>query len=183
MESKMIFSGFGGQGVLLAGQLIAEAGMHKGKNVTWMPSYGPAMRGGAANCSVVVSDDVIGTPIILDPDVLVAMNIPSLELFKDRVVSGGCIIYNSSLISEPPTRTDVTIIPLPCNDIAAELNAPKTVNMPIIGAVMEVTKLFTKDEIKEAMVHKFGEKKMHLIDVNLEAITRGENIVKELESK
>ena len=181
MESRMIFAGFGGQGVLLAGQLIAEAGMHRGQNVTWMPSYGPEMRGGAANCSVVLSDDTIGTPVITDPDLIVAMNIPSLELLEKTVVPGGTIIYNSSLISNPPTRTDVKVVALPCNDIANSLNAPKTVNMPILGAVMAATGMVTIEELKQAMIEKFGdsEAKKKMIDINIEAIKLGEAAVKE----
>jgi len=173
MEYNMIFAGFGGQGVLLAGQLVAEAGMNKGKNVTWMPSYGPEMRGGFANCSVVVSDEVIGTPIVSNPDILIAMNQPSLDLFGPRVASGGTIVYNSSLCKEAPIRDDVTIVPLPCNEMAASLEQPKAVNMPILGAVMEITNFFNIDDIKAVMTEKFGEKRPHLIDVNLQAIELG----------
>ena len=173
MESKMIFAGFGGQGVLLAGQLIAEAGMQNGKNVTWMPAYGPEMRGGSANCSVVVSQSLIGTPIILNPDLLVAMNKPSLELFGPKVVAGGCIIYNSSLIDTPPARDDVTIIPIPCNEIAQELGQPKVVNMPILGAVIQATKSVTIEDLEKAMNEKFGEAKKKMIETNLVAINKG----------
>lgn len=180
MEDKMIFAGFGGQGVLLAGQLIAEAGMKNDKNVTWMPSYGPEMRGGSANCSVVVSDEPIGAPIIVEPDLLVAMNIPSLELFQDRVKSGGYIIYNSSLINQPPTRKDVKIIPLPCNEIANELGVPKVVNMPILGAVVALTNIVSVDILKEVMLEKFGENKKQLIELNMEAIKKGQEVVDKL---
>jgi len=173
MEHRMIFAGFGGQGILLAGQLVAEVGMTNGKNVTWMPSYGPAMRGGFANCSVIVSDDIIGTPIIAHPDLLIAMNQPSMDLFGPKVVSGGHIIYNSSLIKDIPKRDDVTFIPLPCNEIAASLDQPKAANMPIIGAVMEITKLFTVTDIEKTMINRFGESKAHLIEVNLQAIKAG----------
>ena len=177
MEHRMIFAGFGGQGILLAGQLVAEVGMMNGKNVTWMPSYGPEMRGGFANCSVIVSDDMIGTPIIEHPDFLVAMNQPSMDLFGPKVVSGGYIVYNSSLIKEAPKRDDVTFIPLPCNEIATSLNQPKAANMPIIGAIMDITKLFTVADIKKTMISRFGESKAHLIDVNLQAIEAGRQVV------
>jgi len=173
MEHRMIFAGFGGQGILLAGQLVAEVGMINGKNVTWMPSYGPAMRGGFANCSVVVSDDVIGTPIIANPDLLIAMNQPSMDLFGPKVTPGGHIIYNSSLVKNTPTREDVTFISLPCNEIAASLDQPKAANMPIIGAIMELTKLFTLADIEKTMIDKFGENRSHLIEVNLKAIEQG----------
>ncbi|MDR1781508.1 MAG: 2-oxoacid:acceptor oxidoreductase family protein [Bacilli bacterium] len=179
METKMIFAGFGGQGVLLAGQLIAEAGMQKGKNVSWMPSYGPEMRGGTANCSVVISDDIIGTPIILDPQILVAMNKPSLESMQNMVVENGTIIYNSSLIKKDEINkiNGINYIGLPCSEIALELGNPKVQNMPIIGAVMEVTKSFNEDDIKKAMLSKFGETKAKMIDLNMEAVAKGKETV------
>ena len=173
MERRMIFAGFGGQGILLAGQLVAEVGMNNGKNVTWMPSYGPEMRGGFANCSVIVSDEIIGTPIIALPDLLVAMNQPSMDLFGPRVVPGGHIVYNSSLIKNVPERDDVTFIPLACNEIAASLNQPRAANMPVIGAVMELTKLFTIADMEKTMTDKFGENRAHLIEANLKAIEEG----------
>jgi len=173
MEKRMIFAGFGGQGILLAGQLVAEVGMNNGKNVTWMPSYGPEMRGGFANCSVIVSDEIIGTPIIAQPDLLVAMNQPSMDLFGPRVVPGGYVVYNSSLIKNIPQRDDVTFIPLPCNEIAASLNQPRAANMPVIGAVMEITKLFTIADMEKTMADKFGGNRAHLIEANLKAIEEG----------
>lgn len=179
MEYNMIFSGFGGQGVLLAGQLIAEAGMKNNKNVSWMPSYGPEMRGGVANCSVVVSDDPIGAPIISSPDILVAMNKPSVDAFINKVKPGGYLIYNSSLISEKPIRDDINIIALPANDIASELGVAKVANMPIIGVVLKLVDFFSKDDIAQVMLKKFGESKKSLIDLNLKAIDMGADIVKE----
>lgn len=178
MEYNMIFSGFGGQGVLLAGQLIAEAGMTNNKNVSWMPAYGPEMRGGVANCSVVVSDEEIGAPIISNPDILVAMNQPSVDAFIDKVKPGGYLVYNSSLIKEVPVRDDIKIIALPANDIAAELGVAKVANMPIIGVVLKLVDFFTKDDISKVMMKKFGEKKAALIDLNLKAIDMGADIVK-----
>lgn len=178
MEYNMIFSGFGGQGVLLAGQLIAEAGMTNNKNVSWMPAYGPEMRGGVANCSVVVSDEEIGAPIISNPDILVAMNQPSVDAFIDKVKPGGYLVYNSSLIKEVPVRDDIKIIALPANDIAAELGVAKVANMTIIGVVLKLVDFFTKDDISKVMMKKFGEKKAALIDLNLKAIDMGADIVK-----
>ena len=177
MEKRMIFAGFGGQGILLAGQLVAEVGMNNGKNVTWMPSYGPEMRGGFANCSVIVSDEGIGTPIIAQPDLLVVMNQPSMDLFGPKVMSGGHIVYNSSLIKNMLERDDVTFIPLPCNEIAANLNQPKAANMPVIGAVMEITKLFTVADMEKVMMDKFGANKVHLIEANLKAIEAGRQVL------
>ena len=180
MEYNMIFSGFGGQGVLLAGQLVAEAGMKNDKNVSWMPSYGPEMRGGAANCSVIVSDDAIGAPIIANPDILVAMNKPSLDLFQDKVKPGGYLIYNSSLIKETPSRSDITIIPLPANDIANELGVAKVGNMPILGVIIKITDFFTINDIEEVMFKKFGESKKELINLNMKAVEMGMDVVEKL---
>ena len=173
MEIKIIIAGFGGQGVLIAGQLIAETGMNKGKNVSWMPSYGPEMRGGAANCSVIVSDDQIGAPIVETPDILVAMNQPSLETFTKAVATGGYIVYNTDLIKTPPAREDVTVIGIGCNGIANSLESPKAVNMPILGAVLEITRFFSMEDMKKTMFAKFGEKRVHLIDSNLKAMELG----------
>lgn len=177
MEFKMVIAGFGGQGVLMAGQLIAETGMHKGNNVSWMPAYGPEMRGGAANCSVIVSDEEIGAPVVEHPDVLIAMNQPSLETFGKNVRPGGTIIYNSDLIKKAPTREDVTIISVPCNTIANSVESPKAVNMPILGTVMELTGLYTMEDMKTTMENKFGQKRAHLIEANLKAIELGRSAV------
>jgi 2-oxoglutarate ferredoxin oxidoreductase subunit gamma len=179
MEHRMIFAGFGGQGILLAGQLVAEVGMTNGKNVTWMPSYGPEMRGGFANCSVVVSDEIIGTPIITHPDLLVAMNQPSFDLFGPKVVPGGTIIYNSSLVKDELMRDDVTMIPLACNEIAAGLGQPKAANMPLIGVISEMTHLFSIEEMREIMMRRFGEKRADLIEVNLQAMKLGRQVFNE----
>jgi len=176
----MIFAGFGGQGILLAGQLVAEVGMNKGKNVTWMPSYGPEMRGGFANCSVVISDETIGTPIITHPTLLIAMNQPSFDLFGPKVVAGGTIIYNSSLIKDELQRDDVTMIPLACNEIAANLGQPKAANMPLIGVISEMTHLFAVEEMRAIMVERFGEKRAEMIEVNLQAIEVGRQVFKEI---
>ncbi|MCL1950237.1 MAG: 2-oxoacid:acceptor oxidoreductase family protein [Turicibacter sp.] len=173
MEFKMVIAGFGGQGVLIAGQLIAETGLNKGKNVSWMPAYGPEMRGGAANCSVIVSDEEIGAPVVESPDVLVAMNQPSLDTFGKNVPAGGCIIYNSDLIKNAPTRDDVTLVAVSCNGIANSVESPKAVNMPILGAVLEMTKLYTMDDMKQTMEQKFGAKRAHLIESNLKAMELG----------
>lgn len=180
MEHRIIFAGFGGQGVLLAGQLVAEAGMNNKKHVTWMPSYGPEMRGGFANCSVVVSDETIGTPIITSPNLLIAMNQPSFELFGPKVVSGGTLIYNSSLVKDELMRDDVTIIPLACNEIAARLGQPKAVNMPLIGVISEITHLFSIEEMHELMIQRFGERRTGLIEVNVQAMKLGSHVFNEI---
>ena len=139
MDMQLIIAGFGGQGVLLMGQLMAYAGMLDGREVSWMPAYGPEMRGGSANCSVVISDSPVGSPKVEDADVVIAMNRPSMDLFESSVVPGGLLIYNSSLIDTKPTRTDITVVPVPCNDIADSLGNGRVANMVMLGALMERT--------------------------------------------
>lgn len=177
MTQQVIFAGFGGQGVLLAGQLLAYAGMLEDKNVTWMPSYGPEMRGGAANCSVVVSDEVIGSAIVNEPDALIVMNRPSFELFEKTIVPGGVLIYNSSLIDLKSQRKDITIIPVPCNEIAAELGNSKVANMVILGAYLKYSGVVDTENVLIALQDKLGEGKQHLIPLNREAIAAGAKCV------
>ena len=133
MEKRMIIAGFGGQGVLLIGQLIAYAGMLADKEVSWMPSYGPEMRGGA-NCAVVVSDEPVASPKVEEADLVIAMNRPSMELFEKALVPGGVLIYNSSLIDVKPTRQDIQVVAVPCNDIANDLGSLRSTNMVMLGA-------------------------------------------------
>lgn len=173
MDMQLIIAGFGGQGVLLMGQLMAYAGMLDNREVSWMPAYGPEMRGGSANCSVVISDSPVGSPKVEDADVVIAMNRPSLDLFETTVVPGGLLIYNSSLIDVKPTRTDITCVPVPCNDIALELGNDRVANMVMLGALMERTKPFDVELLVEALRHKLGARKEKLIPLNREAISRG----------
>ena len=173
MERQIIIAGFGGQGVLLTGQLLAYCGMITDKQVSWMPAYGPEMRGGSANCSVVISDEPIGSPKIEEPDVVIAMNRPSMELFEASVVPGGLMLYNSSLIDVKPTRTDIVAVPIDCNGIADSLGNSRVANMVMLGALMERTKPFDTELLVEALRHKLGAKKEKLIPLNREAISRG----------
>ncbi|NLW17622.1 MAG: 2-oxoacid:ferredoxin oxidoreductase subunit gamma [Firmicutes bacterium] len=136
MTHEIILAGFGGQGVMLMGQMLAYAGMTEGKNVSWLPSYGPEMRGGTANCTVVVSDKPVGSPLITRPGILVAMNLPSLDKFEDNVKPGGLLVYNSSLISRPPKRDDIEVLAVPANEIANELGNDRIANMVVLGALL-----------------------------------------------
>ena len=173
MEQQIIVAGFGGQGVLLMGQLLAYAGMLEGQEVSWMPSYGPEMRGGSANCAVVISDRPVGSPKVEDATAVIAMNRPSMEQFEKNVVPGGGLLYNSSLIDVKPTRTDIRVAAIPANDIAAELGSAKVTNMVMLGAVAQLTGDFTAEELVDAMRHKFGPSKEHMMPKNREAIERG----------
>ena len=139
MLEQSIFAGFGGQGVLLMGQLLAYAGMMEDKEVSWLPSYGPEMRGGTANCSVVVSDAEIASPVVNHADAVVIMNQPSLEKFEKMVKPGGVLIYNSDLVTYKNPRTDVKVIPVPANSVAAEMGNDKVANVIALGALAEAT--------------------------------------------
>ena len=168
-----IFAGFGGQGVLLIGQLLAYAGMYEGKNVSWLPSYGPEMRGGTANCSVVVSDEPVASPVINKCDCVIAMNRPSLDKFEQNVLPGGKLFINSPIIDKKATRTDIDVYYVPCNEIADKLNNPKVANMAMLGAYLEATKAVQTKSVLDALLYKPGEKKAALIPLNEEAIEAG----------
>lgn len=171
---KLIIAGFGGQGVMLIGQMIAYAGMLEGKEVTWMPSYGPEMRGGTANCTVIVSDKKINSPIISEATSVVAMNLPSLIKFEDMVVPGGKLFVNRSLIKEKPGRDDIDVYYIDANEIAASLQNDKAANMVILGAIVRVTGIVGLDSIKEVMKKLFTGNKSMLIPLNQKALTAWE---------
>ena len=173
MIERNIFAGFGGQGVLLMGQLLAAAGMMEGKNTAWIPSYGPEMRGGTANCSVTLSDQEIDSPLVSRPTSLIVMNRPSLEKFEKKVMPGGVIFVNSSMIDIKVTRTDVQAYYVPCNEIAAELGNDKVANMIMLGAYLGKSKCVDIETVLEALLEKLGEKKAKLIPLNREALLRG----------
>lgn len=177
MEQKIIFAGFGGQGVLLAGQLLAQAAMIEDKSVTWLPSYGAAMRGGSANCSVVISDDQVACPAVSEIDVAVIMNKLSLEVFQKDIKPGGTLIYNASLIDKPPLRSDITVIPVKCNEIASDLGNAKVANIVALGAYINFSNIVSKESVLQALRLKMGETKVHLIPVNSEALDRGANAI------
>ncbi len=164
-------AGFGGQGVLLLGEALAEGGMRAGYHVTWLPSYGPEMRGGTANCQVIISDDPIGSPLVSAPDVLIAMNRPSLDRFEPDVKKGGLIIFNSSLIDRRPQRADVEVIAIPATEIADNLGNTRVANMVVLGSYIAKTGILTK----EAVISTFPIfiKRRDLIPLNEEAVQKG----------
>ena len=173
-----MIAGFGGQGVMAIGKTLAEAGMKEGKDVSWLPSYGPEMRGGTANCCVVISPEQIICPIVLKPTELIAMNLPSLKKFEPNVVEKGTIFVNSSIISEKVERKDVRAIYVPCLEIAQELGNLKVANMVMLGAYIEAMQNLKVETIKEMLVHMFTGPKAKLVDLNIEALARGANCVK-----
>jgi len=179
MDERVIMAGFGGQGIMAMGKLLAYAGMLENKEVTWLPSYGPEMRGGTANCDVMVSDSMIGSPVIShDATAAIIMNLPSLAKFENEVMPGGKIIINKSLIDEKTSRTDIDAYYVPVNELAAELGNAKVSNMVMLGAYIELTKVVEIDSILKAFLKVFGENKTHLVPLNKEALLKGAEAVK-----
>lgn len=172
MVERIIVAGFGGQGVLSLGQFIAYSAINENKEVTWLPSYGPEMRGGTANCSVVFSDEAVASPIISVPDTLIAMNKPSLYKFADKVKTGGVIIVNSSLIPDKINRTDVKTLYVDAGALALEAGNAKTANIVILGAYVKATGLINKESALDAIRKKFAEKPK-VIPANVKAFELG----------
>ncbi len=175
MHSEIILAGFGGQGVLLIGKLLAYAGMKAGKEVTWMPSYGVEMRGGTCNCTVVLSDHKIGAPVTKFPHGLIVLNLPSLDKFEDSVRPGGVLVVNTSLINRLPHRTDLTVVPVPCNDLAQEAGTPKAANMVALGAFLGATQLVDLERVKASLEDTFAARPK-LVPINLAALSKGYEI-------
>jgi len=172
MTEKIIASGFGGQGVILIGQIISYTALKAGYNATWIPSYGPEMRGGTANCSFVISSDEIGSPIVHEPTVLICMNQPSLEKFGHAVKPGGLVIHNIPMVQDTLNRTDVEMLAVPANDIAAEMGNQKLINMVAVGAFMSKRNFLDLDSVIDSLADKIGPKK-DLLERNRRAITAG----------
>lgn len=177
MVEELVIAGFGGQGVMIMGQLLSYAGMHEGKNVSWIPSYGPEMRGGTANCSVVVSDEQIGSPIVSEPTTAIVMNRPSLDKFEPIVRPGGVLIYNSSLIDRAPERPDIRVIAVPANELALELGSDKVANMVVLGAYLAATGAVSAQAVKDCLAEVIPARRRDLIPLNIEALARGAQLV------
>ena len=173
MTKQFVFAGFGGQGMLLIGKFVAMACMLDGKHVSWLPSYGPEMRGGTANCSVIVSDDDVASPLVDAPDVLVAMNTPSLDKFEMSVKPGGTIVINSSIIERKCAREDVTVVYCDAMGIAESVKNPKGANVAILGAMMAKEPIVGIDKMEEAIKIELGEKKMRFFEGNKAALLAG----------
>jgi 2-oxoglutarate ferredoxin oxidoreductase subunit gamma len=172
MQRDVIMAGFGGQGILLIGKILAYAGMHEGMEVSWLPSYGPEMRGGTANCTVVISDKPVGSPVIRSPRAVVAMNLPSLDKFEPDIREGGLLLINSSLINRGAKRDDLTVIEIPANEVASELGNPRGANMVALGAYLGATDAVSIDGVIEVIRETFAAKPA-VIDVNIEALRKG----------
>lgn len=173
MMKQFIFAGFGGQGMLLIGKFLAMACMLDGKHVSWLPSYGPEMRGGTANCSVIVSDVDVGSPLVDQADVIVAMNLPSLDKFESKVKPGGLLVINSSIIDRKSVRDDITVVYCDANKIADEVGNPKGANVAILGAMLAKADIVDTDKMIEAIRIELGERKLKFLEGNKKALFAG----------
>ena len=174
--TQILIAGFGGQGVLFAGKFLAYKGLVQDKQVSWLPSYGPEMRGGTANCSVILSDTPVGSPIITTPDVLVAMNLPSLQKFVNDVVPGGKILLDSTLIDAKVERTDVEVFYVPATQLAKDAGFATLANMVLMGKLMRECDAVSFDGNKETLETFIPAKKAGLIDINCQALQTGYNL-------
>jgi 2-oxoglutarate ferredoxin oxidoreductase subunit gamma len=172
MTEEIIIAGFGGQGIMLMGQMMTYAGMLENKQVSWIPSYGPEMRGGTANCSIIISDDPIGAPIVTEPTAVIAMNLPSVEKFESVIQPDGVLIVNSSLVEYTPTRTDISVYQIPANNIAEELGNSRVANMVILGALVTAIGIVQSESVIKAFAQIFV-KKPELLPINKQAILSG----------
>ena len=173
MLEEIIVAGFGGQGIMSMGQLIAYAGMIEGKGVSWIPSYGPEQRGGTANCAVVVSDEPVGSPLVTTPSTAFVLNNPSFDKFEPRVRPDGLLIINSSLVVRVSERKDIHIMELPASDMANDLGNSRVANMILLGAFLEYTKIVSIDSVLESLKKVLSTDKHHLLEINKQALIRG----------
>ena len=179
MQTEIIFAGFGGQGVMFAGQVVAYAAMDNGKEVTWIPSYGPEMRGGTANCTVVIADEEIGSPLVNFPPAIVVMNLPSLDKYEMQVKPGGVLVVNASMVDRDVKRKDITWVSIPCNDIAEEVGDRRLANMVATGALMQLLPVLSLADLEAAMGAHMPGRHKHLLPRNVEAMKRGSDYAKE----
>jgi len=173
MTHELLIAGFGGQGVLSMGMTLAYAGMMEGKEITWMPSYGPEMRGGTANCMVIISDQRINSPVVARFDTVIALNQPSLDKFEHAVKPGGLLLYDSTSIIAPPKRTDIQVLGIPAGDEAVKLKNTKVLNMVVLGAFIDRSHVLDMAAIMNALRKVLPERYHHLLPVNESALRRG----------
>ena len=171
--TQILIAGFGGQGVLFAGKVIANKGMEEGKQISWLPSYGPEMRGGTANCSVILSDTPIGSPIVSTPDLLVAMNLPSLDKYESTVAPGGTIIVDSTLIERKVVRDDVNVVYIPATGLASENGMPTLANMIIVGKILKLYDEFNAEGVNAALGKVISARHQDMLQFNLKAMELG----------
>ncbi len=173
MQTEIMIAGFGGQGVLFAGQLLSYAAMEAGKEVTWIPSYGPEMRGGTANCTVIISDEEIGAPLVRSPWGVVAMNLPSLDKYEPTVRPGGVLVLNSSLMNRPAYRTDIKVVSVPANELAEQLGDRRLANMVLLGGLLANLPVISLEQVEEAIRSHTPARHQRLLPLNLQALRQG----------
>ncbi len=173
MQTEILIAGFGGQGVLFAGQLLAYAGMENDKQVTWIPSYGPEMRGGTANCTVIISDDEIGSPLVRHPKVFMAFNLPSLDKYESTVAEGGLLVINSSMIERSVDRNNVRVVALPANDEAETLGDKRLTNMVMLGAMLANQNVLPIEALEKALENHIPDRHRKLLPLNIKALRKG----------
>ena len=173
MQTEIIIAGFGGQGVLFAGQLLAYAGLDQGKEVTWIPSYGPEMRGGTANCTVIIADEEIGSPIVRAPQAVIALNQPSVEKYETTVKPGGVLVINKSIVTRKVTRTDIKVVEVPGNDIAEKIGDKRMTNMVMLGALLANLPVLSLESIEKALKEHLPERHHKLLPSNYKALREG----------
>ena len=173
MQQEIIISGFGGQGTLFAGQLLAYAAMDSGYHVTWIPSYGPEMRGGKARCTIVVSDEEIGSPLVRQPGAVVVLNLPSMEAFEPAVKPGGVLVVNSSLVPQKSERADIHVLYVPASEMATELGNVRLANVICLGALVQLTGVVPVEAIEQALDDHLPERHRKLLGLNKEALHKG----------
>lgn len=177
-NERITIAGFGGQGVMLLGQILAYAGNEEKLHTLWYPSYGPETRGGTANCAVTISAEPINSPVFAKASTLIAMNLPSLEKFYTKVTDDGIIMYNSSLIKIDDLKSKAKVYKVPANEIALRLNNPKVANMVMLGAYLQITNIFNDEVIIKVLKKMLGESKQDLLEVNKEALKFGREYIK-----
>lgn len=177
---EIILAGFGGQGILFLGKVLAEVGMATGRKVSWIPSYGPEMRGGTANCSVVISQNEIASPIVLEPDTLIAMNLPSVTKFEPKVKKGGIMIFNSSLIDKDKFRDDIKAYAIPANEMAIKLGNNKVANLIMAGAYSALSGNLGYDDVIKVLPELMPASKKELLDINVNAFKAGHEFAEKL---
>ena len=173
MQTEVIISGFGGQGTLYAGQVLAYAAMDEGKQVTWIPSYGPEMRGGTANCTVVVSDEEIGSPTVKHPKAVLELNLPSLDKYENMIAPGGCLVVNESMVNRKPERTDIRVVLLPANEIAREIGNERATNMVMLGALLANMDILPIEALEKALKNHTAQRLQKFVEMNIQALRRG----------
>jgi 2-oxoglutarate ferredoxin oxidoreductase subunit gamma len=173
MQTEIVIAGFGGQGVLFAGQVLAYAAMDEGMQVTWFPSYGPEMRGGTANCTVIIADEEIGSPLVLNPQAAIVMNLPSFDKYEPLVRPEGILVANTSLINREAARTGLEMVSIPANEIAEELGNKRLTNMVLLGALLARLPILSVEAIQRALQEHLPERHQHLLPQNFQALQQG----------